>query len=108
MYRLEGKVVNCFRQPASEKFPESFKVQIMGEMATQAGELRMEMLTLSATPQQWNALKIRQGAAVSIPVGLFVKGGALHAYIPKQAEIGISAPSGAAPVQKAGATGASA
>ena len=94
MYQLKGELINCFYMPASEKYPESYKVQIMGDQATPTGEVRKEMLTLSATAAQYEALKGRVGRAVSVPVGLFVKGGALHAYIPKNAEIASQAVSG--------------
>lgn len=97
MYRLDGELINCFRQPASEKYPESFKVQILGETTTPAGETRKEMLTLSASPAQWEALKSRVGRPVSVPVGLFVRGGSLYAYIPKDAPVSaLTAPAAAA------------
>ena len=87
MYRLDGELINCFRQPASDKYPESYKVQILGETTTQAGEVRKEMLTLSASAEQWEALRGRVGKPVSVPIGLFVKGGSLYAYIPKNASV---------------------
>ena len=87
MYRLDGELINVFRQPASEKFPESYKVQILGETTTPAGETRKEMLTLSASFEQWEFLKSRLGRPVSVPVGLFVRGRALCAYIPKDASM---------------------
>lgn len=87
MYRLDGELINCFRQPASEKYPESYKVQILGETTTQAGEVKKEMLTLSASAEQWETLKGRLGRPVSVPIGLFVKSGSLYAYIPKNASV---------------------
>ena len=85
MYKLEGELINCFRVPASDKYPESYKVQVLGETTTQAGETRKEMLTLSVSSAQWEALKTRVGRPVSVPIGIFVKGGVMHAYVPKDA-----------------------
>ena len=99
MYKLEGELINCFRQPASDKYPESFKVQILGETTTQAGEVKKEMLTLSASAEQWEALKGRVGRPVSVPVGLFVKNGALYAYIPKNASVTLPEAAAAQPTR---------
>lgn len=88
MFTINGLVTKVFTQPGKvdEKTGEvtepKHKVQVLGEMPTQSGESRMELVTLTCEDRRiYDDL---QGKSVSLPMGVFCpsKGTVIY-FIPK-------------------------
>ena len=88
MFTINGLVSKVFTQPGKtdEKTGEitepKHKVQVLGEMPTQSGETRMELVTLTCEDRR--IYEHLQGKQVSLPMGVFcpAKGQVIY-YIPK-------------------------
>lgn len=83
MYSVEAQVLNSFHTPASEKYPESFKVQLLGDNPLKDGQIKKEMLTLSVPENIYNSLKGQEGESVTLPIGFFVSNNRLTPFYPK-------------------------
>jgi hypothetical protein len=88
MFTINGLVTKVFTQPGKvdEKTGETsepkHKVQVLGEMPTQSGESRMELVTLTCEDRRvYDSL---QGKQVRLPMGVYCpsKGQVIY-YIPK-------------------------
>ncbi len=91
MFTITGQVMTALTQPArvdkqtGETTPKKDKVQIFGEMPTESGETRFDLVTLTCDDRSvFDALK---GKTVSIPMGVFApaKGQVIY-FIPKGAK----------------------
>jgi hypothetical protein len=90
MFTINGTVVGTFVQPGrkddkGEVSDPKDKVQIFGDMPTQTGDTRHELVTLSCEDRRvYDAL---QGKKVSIPMGVLAPGkGQIIYFIPKGAK----------------------
>ena len=83
MYSVKAQVLNAFHTPASEKYPESFKVQLLGDNPLKDGQVKKEMLTLSVPENIFNSLKGQQGKNITLPIGFFVSNNHLTPFYPK-------------------------
>jgi hypothetical protein len=83
MYTVTAMVVNAFSVPASEKYEESFKVQLIGDSHLKDGQVKKEMLTLSVPKDVFATLKDAEGEEVTLPVSFFVKNNQLNPFYPK-------------------------
>jgi hypothetical protein len=83
MFQATGQIINLFKSPASEKYEESYKVQILGDMPLVDGQVKKEMLTLNIPRAVFNSLQGRTNEEVSIPIGFYVKNGVLVTFFPK-------------------------
>jgi hypothetical protein len=86
MYTITAEVINAFNVPASEKYPESWKLQLIGDTFTNDGQLRKEMVTLSIPKDEFFRLKDCVGQTVSLPVNFFVRGNQLNPFYPKASQ----------------------
>jgi hypothetical protein len=88
MFTINGLVTKVFTQPGrtddktGEVSEPKHKVQVLGEMPTQSGESRMELVTLTCEDRR--VYESLQGKQVSLPMGVFCpsKGQVIY-YIPK-------------------------
>ena len=62
MFQVTGLLQNCFKQDATDKYDESFKIQILGDHVQQNGELRQELLTLTVPETCTGSLKASKDA----------------------------------------------
>ena len=85
MYSVKAQVLNVFTSPASEKYPETFKVQLLGDMAMKDGQVKKDMLTLNVPQDVFNSLSGRIGDEVTLPIGFFVSNNRLTPFFPKTA-----------------------
>ncbi len=83
MYQVTGQILNLFSSPASEKYDESFKVQLLGETLTVDGQVKKEMITLNVPKPVYNSLQGRSGETATLPIGFYVKSGNLITFFPK-------------------------
>lgn len=84
MFNATGQIINLFKNPASEKYEASYKVQILGDMPLVDGQVKKEMLTLNVPLSVFNSLQGRTGEEVTIPIGFYVnKSGSLVTFYPK-------------------------
>lgn len=83
MFQVNGQISNLFFSPKNEKYEESYKVQILGEMLTQDGQVKKEMLTLNVPLAVYNSLKGRENEDITLPIGFYVSNGKLVTYFPK-------------------------
>lgn len=83
MYQVTGEIINVYTSPKSEKYDESFRLQLLGEYILKDGQVKKEMLTLGVPLEVYQNLKDCVGQIVSLPVGFFVQGGKLTTYYPK-------------------------
>jgi len=83
MYKVTAEVINVFSVPASEKYEESFKVQLMGDTHMKDGQVKKEMLTLSVPKLIFAKLKDSAGKTVTLPVSFFVRNNQLNPFYPK-------------------------
>lgn len=83
MFQVTGQIINLFFSPKSEKYEESYKVQLLGDMLTQDGQVKKEMLTLNVPLPVYNSLKGRENEDITLPIGLYVRGSNLVTFFPK-------------------------
>ncbi len=67
MYTITAQVINAFSVPASDKYPESWKLQLMGDTHTRDGQIKKEMITLSIPQGEFNKLKKSREYAMRDP-----------------------------------------
>ena len=89
MFQVTGEVINLFTSPASEKYEESYKVQILGENQLQDGQVKKEMLTLSVPRTVYDSLQGSTGRMLTFPIGFYVKAGQLVTYFPKAGRVAL-------------------
>lgn len=87
MYNVTGRILNVFYSPASEKYEESYKVQLLGDNCLADGQIKKEMLTLSVPKDIFSNLKNHIDSVITLPVGFYVKNNQLITYWPKHQEI---------------------
>ena len=92
MYTVTAQVMNAFSVPASEKYEESFKVQLIGDTQMKDGQIKKEMLTLSVPAKVYSDLKNSVGENVTLPVSFFVKNNQLNPFYPKSSKYIAEAP----------------
>jgi DNA replication initiation complex subunit (GINS family) len=87
MLTLNGKVINIYQTPKREKDGKEFeaqdKVQILGDLPQQNGQIKVDIVTL--TTHDVSVFKDLVGKQVSVPVGVFATGKSLITFIPKGA-----------------------
>lgn len=91
MYKVTAEVMNAFSVPASEKYEESFKIQLIGDTHMKDGQVKKEMLTLSVPAEVYVKLKSAIGKTVSLPVSFFVRNNQLNPFYPKSAKETVAA-----------------
>lgn len=91
MYKVTAEVMNAFSVPASEKYDESFKVQLIGDTHMKDGQIKKEMLTLSVPSEIYIRLKDSIGKTVSLPVSFFVRNNQLNPFYPKSSKETVAA-----------------
>lgn len=87
MYKVTAQVINAFSIPSSEKYDESFKLQLMGDLHMKDGQVKKEMLTLSVPSEIFTQLNSKIGKTVTLPVSFFVRNNQLNPFFPKSASI---------------------
>ena len=92
MFQVTGEVINLFKSPASEKYEESYKVQILGENQLQDGQVKKEMLTLNVPRPVYDSLQGSTGRTVTLPIGFYIRDRQLVTYFPKSATVPLTAP----------------
>ena len=83
MYKVTGQIINVFHSPGSEKYDESWKVQLLGDSALVDGQVKKEMLTLTVPRPIFEQLQSQNGKVVTIPIGFYVKNNMLVTFYPK-------------------------
>lgn len=83
MFQIKAQVINTFSTPATDKRPEGFKVQLLGDSVTKDGQLRKEMVTISCPLDIFDRLTNHIGKTVTMPVGIFAVDGRIQPYFPK-------------------------
>jgi len=85
MFQIKARVENLFTTEATEKRPEGFKVQLLGDMVTKDGQVRKELVTIGCPVDVFERLATYKGKVVTIPVGVFAVDGRIQPYFPKHA-----------------------
>jgi hypothetical protein len=83
MYNVKGQIINFFQSPATEKYEAAFRVQLLGDMPMQDGQVKKEMLTLNVPQEIFNSLQGRVGKEVTLPIGFYIKNGQMITFYPK-------------------------
>jgi len=83
MYSVHGEVLNLYHSKKTEKYPESFKVQLMGDSPLKDGQVKKEMITLNVPQKIFTDLKDQIGSFIDLPIGFFVSGNRLTPFYPK-------------------------
>lgn len=83
MYTITADIVNAFSIPESEKYPERYNLQLMGDTFTKDGQVRKDMITFSIPKDQFDELKNCVGQTVTLPVAFFVNQNKIRPYYPK-------------------------
>ncbi len=87
MYSVNAQVLNRFHTPATEKYPESFKVQLLGDNPLKDGQVKKDMLTLSVPENIYKSLANQEGKTITLPVGFFVSNNTLTPFYPKNSHV---------------------
>lgn len=87
MFQVTGLLTNTFHQPRTDKYDESFRIQLLGDQVTQGGEIRKELLTLSVPANTYDLFKAAVGQQITLPVGLFASGNRVQAFLPKNVNV---------------------
>lgn len=85
MFQATGQIINLFSSPATEKYEASYKVQLLGDMPMQDGQVKKEMLTLGVPKTVFDSFQGHVGQEVTLPIGFYVKNGVLVTFYPKKA-----------------------
>mgnify|MGYP003376954987 CR=1 FL=1 len=93
MYKVTGEVINAFKSEKTEKYDESFKVQLLGDSPLVDGQVKKEMLTLNVPQPIYDQLKSQIGKVVTVPIGFYVKNNLLVTFYPKHVAGSKGAPS---------------
>lgn len=88
MYKVTGQILNVIHSPKSEKYDESWKVQLLGDNPLMDGQTKKELLTLTVPKGVYEELASQSGSVVTIPIGFFVKNNVLHPFFPKHGGAG--------------------
>lgn len=95
MFSITGQIINIFEAPEGKNkegqaYGGETKVQLLGEFHLKNGEAKKDLMTLSV-PVKWeHALKQSQGKEITLPVGVFVTGGAIRTFIPEDAPLPVN------------------
>ena len=89
MFQAKGQLIAAYSSPASEKYPEAYRVQILGDMPMESGQVKKEMLTLGVPKSIYDVLQKCVGEWVTLPLGFYCKGGTLVTFFPKGGEVEI-------------------
>lgn len=87
MYKVTAQLINVFVVPASEKYPESFKLQLMSDTVFKDGQIKKEMLTLNVPSDIFIKCKEQIGKIVTLPIAFFVSNNTLNPFFPKEASL---------------------
>lgn len=87
MYSVKAQVLNLFHSAATEKYDESFKVQLLGDVPLKDGQVKKDMLTLNVPQEIYNSLQGQEGKTVTLPIGFFVSNNRLTPFFPKTAKL---------------------
>lgn len=87
MYSVKAQVINIFNVPASEKYEESYKVQLMGDTELKDGQIKKEMITLNVPLHVFTKLKEHVGKTVNLPISFYVSNNNLNPFFPKGATL---------------------
>lgn len=85
MYTITAEVINAFTMPASDKYPESYRLQLMGDLFTKDGQIRKDLIDFSVPKEEFDKLKDCVNQTVSLPVSFFVQSNRIKPYYPKGA-----------------------
>lgn len=83
MFQIKAQVINVFSVPATEKHPESYKVQLLGDQVTKDGQVRKDMVTISTPLEVFQLLQGKIGQVVRLPIGIFANEGRIQPFFPK-------------------------
>ncbi len=85
MFYAKATLENCFTTDATEKYPESFKIQLLGDVHTKNGQKKRELITLNVTRDIYNSLTGRVGENITVPIGAFSEknSSVVHFFFPK-------------------------
>ena len=86
MYSVTAKIHNCYSQAASEKYPASWKVQLLGDHCMEDGQLKSEMISLNVPREVFEKMKGKEGETVTLPISFFAAGN-VTVFYPKNAQI---------------------
>ena len=83
MYKVTGQVLNVIHSPKSEKYDESWKVQLLGDSPLVDGQVKKELLTLNVPRPVFEQLQSQSGKVVTLPIGFYVKNNIVVTFYPK-------------------------
>lgn len=86
MYNVKGQIINLFHSPATEKYDAAYRVQLLGDMPMQDGQVKKEMLTLNVPHELFTSLQGKTGKDITLPIGFYVKNNQLVTFYPKHGE----------------------
>lgn len=89
MLTMNGTLLNMFVSPKGtnkngDEYGGQDKIQILGDVPLQNGEVRKEMFTL--TTHDASQFKPHMNKQISVPVGVIANGKAVTYFIPKGAQ----------------------
>jgi hypothetical protein len=86
MFNVTGTLENTIHNPATDKYEETFKVQLLGQNPLVDGQFKLDLLTLNVPRSIYDSLKEHIKEEITLPVGFYVKNGQLITFYPKHAK----------------------
>lgn len=83
MFQIQAQVINVFTVPETDKHPQGFKVQLLGDQVTKDGQVRKEMVTIGTPVEIFRYLEGKLGQVVRLPIGIFINEGRIQPFFPK-------------------------
>ena len=83
MFNVTGTIANFIYSKASDKYDESFKIQVQGETALPDGQFKIEILTLNVPKKIYESLQGQKGEEVTLPIGFYCKNNQIITFFPK-------------------------
>jgi hypothetical protein len=93
MYKVTGQVLNVIHSPKTEKYEESWKVQLLGDSPLVDGQVKKELLTLNVPRPIFDQLQTQNGKIVTLPIGFYVKNNVVVTFYPKHEVVSKGTPS---------------
>lgn len=71
MLSCVATLIAVFTVPASDKYPASWKIQLLGDNALKDGQYRKDLVTLSVPQEVHDKLDTHIGETVTVPISCF-------------------------------------
>ena len=82
MYEITATLINTFIKEKTDKYPASYKLQLLGDTFLKDGQLKKDIVTLSVTPEIYQEYDSQIGTEITLPVAFFARDNVVQPFFP--------------------------